>query len=415
MKSKSMTSKFALGAACTLSIFSSGAFADDIKFGVLATLQGPFTVLGEDGMRGVQLALDDSKGSAGNRKINLIVGSTDATPEVAVAAARKLVEQDKVDIVIGPLSGSEGLAVKEYARANPQITFLYGSAAQDVTLRNPIPNYFRFSGDGAQWMAGLGTYSYDEKKYKRVAVLAEDYSYAYSQVQGFMAEFCKRGGHVPKKFWVPIGNKDFSSVVSSIPNDIDAIFVALSGADAVNFLTQYRQAGGEKPMIGGSLAVDQTVLTAKGKFKSYVIGMPAAGPIADSLGDAKWQEFVSKYKNKFKDGFPSPSLIAYAFYVNTRAAIAGVDAVKGELGDGQKKLQTALTNLKLETPTGNIQLDKNRQASIDNFVTEVAVKSDGELYNKVAKRVSGVTQTLGIAPAEFLKGGPSSRDNPNCP
>ena len=77
-------------------------------------------------------------------------------------------------------------------------------------------------------------------------------------------QLCK-GGHVVDKFWVPIGNKDFSSVIAAIPDDIDAIYVALGGADAVNFLTQYEQAGGDKPLIGGSITVDQTVLSSKGK------------------------------------------------------------------------------------------------------------------------------------------------------
>ena len=65
---------------------------------------------------------------------------------------------------------------------------------------------------------------------------------------------------MPKKFWVPIGNKDFSSVIAAIPDKVDAIYVALGGADGVNFLTQYQQAGGTAPLIGGSITVDQTVL-----------------------------------------------------------------------------------------------------------------------------------------------------------
>ena len=78
------------------------------------------------------------------------------------------------------------------------MTFVNGtSAAQDTTLRDPAPNFFRFSTDGAQWMAGLGDYAYNTKGYKKVATVAEDYSFPYTQVFGFMAAFCKAGGHVP--------------------------------------------------------------------------------------------------------------------------------------------------------------------------------------------------------------------------
>ncbi|MGI9347361.1 MAG: ABC transporter substrate-binding protein [Gammaproteobacteria bacterium] len=236
-----------------------------IKMGGLATLEGAFTVLGEDGMRGVELALREFNYSAGDKKIELITGSSDASPDSAIRAARKLVEQDEVQILIGPLSGSEGLALKDYAKTKPRVTFLNGSsAAQDTTLRDSAPNFFRFSTDGAQWMAGLGEYAYHVKGYRNVAVIAEDYSFPYTQVQGFMLPFCNAGGRVPQKFWTPIGNKDYSSVIAALPDDIDAIYVALGGADAVNFLTQYEQSGGDLPIIGGSITWTNQFLVPRG-------------------------------------------------------------------------------------------------------------------------------------------------------
>jgi len=260
------------------------AWADGtIKVGLLATLEGAFTVLGQDSMRGADLALKEANYTAGGRKIEVIKGSSDASPDSAVKAARKLVEQDGVSILIGPLSGDEGLAIKDYAKTQPKVTFFNGtSAAHDTKLRDPAPNFFRFTTDGAQWMAGLGDYASNVKKYKTVVTIAEDYSFPYTQVFGFMAGFCKVGGHVPKKFCVPIGNKDFSSVIAAIPDNIDAIYVALGGADGVNFLIQYQQAGGTAPLIGGSITVDQTVLSTQGKQRDYVIGTAAAGPIADN-------------------------------------------------------------------------------------------------------------------------------------
>ena len=237
-------------AAAAIATLAGPAMAQDdtIKMGALATLEGAFTVLGEDGMRGVRLALEEVDYMAGGKKIELVTGSSDASPDSAVRAARKLVEQDNVQILVGPLSGSEGLAVKDYAKTQPEVTFLNGSsAAQDTTLREPAENFFRFSTDGAQWMAGLGEYVYNEKGYRKVAVLAEDYSFPYTQVFGFLEPFCRLGGEAPidARFWVPIGNKDYSSVIAALPDDVDAIYVALGGADAINFLTQYEQAGGD--------------------------------------------------------------------------------------------------------------------------------------------------------------------------
>lgn len=392
------------------------AYAEDtIKLGVLATFEGAFTVLGEDGMRGAMLAINEANDMAGGKKIEVVKGSSDASPDSAVRAVRKLVEQDGVKIVIGPLSGDEGIAVKDYAKTQPDVTFINGtSAAQDTTLRDPAPNFFRFSTDGAQWMAGLGTYAFNEKGYKKVATVAEDYSFPYTQVFGFMAEFCKAGGTVPSKSWVPIGNKDYSSVIAAIPDDVDAIYVALGGADGVNFLTQYQQAGGEAPLIGGSITVDQTVLSSQGKMRDVVIGTPSAGPIADTNDTPEWLAFVEAYK-KLPDAFPSPSLFAHGYYINTKAAILALDEVGGDLSDGGKKFREALAKLSFDTPTGKVSLDKNRNAIADIYLTEVSEGADGNLYNKLVKVVPQVNQTLGIPEDEFLALGAVSRENPSCP
>lgn len=391
--------------------------ADDgtIKIGVLATFEGAFTVLGEDGLRGAMTAVDEAGGMVAGKKIEIVRGSSDASPDSAVRAARKLVEQDGVTVLVGPLSGDEGIAIKDYAKTQPGVTFINGtSAAQDTTLRDPAPNFFRFSTDGAQWMAGLGTYAYDEKGYRSVATVAEDYSFPYTQVFGFMAEFCKAGGHVPSKSWVPIGNKDYSSVIAALPDDVDAIYVALGGADAVNFLTQYQQAGGTAPLIGGSITVDQTVLTSKGKLRDVLIGTPSAGPIADTNDTPEWMAFVDAYKKQ--DGaFPSPSLFAHGYYVDMKATLMALEAVGGDTSDGGEKLRAALSTLAFDTPTGKVSLDANRNAIADIYLTEVTEGADGNLVNKLIKVVPQVNQTLGIDPATFMALGAVGRDNPACP
>jgi len=388
--------------------------AETIKIGVLATFEGPFTVLGEDGLRGAMTAVDEVGGKVAGMDIEIVRGSSDASPDSAVRAARKLVEQDGVTVLVGPLSGDEGLAVKDYAKTQPGVTFINGSsAAQDTTLRDPAANFFRFGTDGAQWMAGLGTYAFTEKGYKSVAVVAKDYSFPYTQVFGFMAEFCKAGGKVPSKAWVPLGTKDYASVIAWLPDDVDAIFVALGGADAVNFLGQYQQAGGTAPLVGGSITVDQTVLTSEGKLRDVLIGTPSAGPIADTNDTAPWMAFVDAYKTQ-EGAFPSPSLFAHAYYVNMKATLMGLEAVGGDTSDGGAKLQAALAGLSFDTPTGKVSLDANRNAIADIFLTEVVVGPDGNLVNELKKVVPQVNQTLGIDPAEFLALGVANRDNPSC-
>jgi branched-chain amino acid transport system substrate-binding protein len=243
-------------------------------------------------------------------------------------------------------------------------------------------------------------------------VIAEDYAFPYSQVQGFMAEYCKLGGKVPVKAWVPLGGKDYSSVIARIPKDVDALVVVLGGADAVNFLNQYEQAGGDKPMIGGSITVSQDVLNYRGKRRDSLVGTLSAGPLADAYDGAEWKKFVADYKKAFPDGYPSPSLFAVVYYTNMKAALDALDTVKGDLSDGHKKYRDALSKMTLKLPTGDVKLDANRQAIGTTFITEVVKDKEGNLYNKVVRKVDNVDQMLGLKKEQFKIG---SRDEPNCP
>jgi len=418
MKQRNATFVRNMIGVAVVAAFIGAAFAQSgqpVKIGLLATLEGPFAAGGADGMRGAELAIKQRGGVVAGRKIELLKASSDAKPDVAVNATRKLVEQDKVDIMVGPLSGGEGIAVKEYSKTQPNITFINGSSgAQAATLVNPSPNFFRFNTEGAQWMVGLGKATLD-KGYKRVMVIAEDYAFPYSQVQGFMSEYCRLGGKVPVKAWVPLGGKDYASVIARIPNDVDALVVVLGGADAVNFLNQYEAAGGDKPMVGGSITVSQDVLNYKGKRRDSLVGTIAGSPIADAYDGAEFKAFVADYQKNYpvsSGAYPSPSLFALVYYINMKAALDGLEAVKGDLSDGQKKYREALSQMTLKTPVGDVKLDANRQAIGTTFITEVVKDAQGNLYNKVLRKVDGIDQMLGMKKEEFKMG---SRDEPNCP
>jgi len=390
--------------------------ADKLKIGFLATLEGTYTVLGEDGLRGFQVAIQQAKNMAGGREIEVIIAATDASPDSAVRAARKVVEQDKVDIVIGPLSGSEGIALRDYSKTQPQVTFINGiSGAQETTYVTPSENFFRFNMDGAQWSAGMGEYVYKEKGYKTVATIGEDYSFIYTQVFGFALGFCGAGGEITERFWVPLGTKDFASIIASLPDDVDAIYLGLGGGDAVNFLNQYQQAGGDAKLIGGTIMIDGTVLNSKGKAKDALIGTPGSGPQADDWDNPKWQDFVKAYQDAFppEKRFPTPALMATGYYNAFNAMKICMDKVGGDLSDGHKGLRQCLATLELDAPNGKITLDANRQAIGTNFITEVT-EVDGKLVNKLVKVIPNVNQTLGIDPATFAKIGLPSRETPVC-
>jgi branched-chain amino acid transport system substrate-binding protein len=391
--------------------------ADKIKVGFFSTLEGTYTALGEDGQRGFDLALMQHHNKAGGKELEVVRGSSDASPDSALRAAKKLVEQDKVDILLAPLSGAEGIAVHDYAKTQPQVTFINGcSGALETTYVNPAPNFFRFNIDGAQMHKGLGQYIYNVKHYKKIATLAEDYAFTYTQVFGLALDYCPLGGQITTRLWVPLGTKDFSSVIATLPDDVDAIYLGLGGADAINFLNQYQQAGGNAKLIGGSIMVDQTIFSSKGKAKEALVGVVSAGPQADTWDNPRWQAFVKAYQDAWppEKRFTGPSLCATNYYDETTAMLLALDKVNGDLSDGHKKFREALTTLVLDAPNGQVRLDENRQAIGTSFVTEAVKDQNGDLVSKVVQVVPNVDQRLGFSKAVFDKIGLPGREVPVC-
>jgi branched-chain amino acid transport system substrate-binding protein len=391
--------------------------SDEIRIGVLATLVGPFANSGQDALRGFDLAVSEFSGEIAGKKITVFTEGTNAMPEDAESMADYLVSQKNIDLLIGPLSGNEGLAIRDFAKHHLDKTFLNGTAgAQDITLRNPAPNFFSFTSNGVQWMSGLAEYVYTVQGYKKVVVVAEDYSFPHGQVGGFILQFCKLGGKILNVYWVPIGTNDYGDIVADISPDVEAIFLGLGGTDSINFLKQYADSGHQTPLIGGSVAVDQTVLSTRGILTDQLVGMASCGPIADNNPAPSWQNFIHSYRKQYPKGLSTPSLFAWGYYVNTLAALTALKQLDGDLSDDQSHLQARLRILELQTPTGKVKLDHNRNAISNNFLTMVDKRADGSLYNKLVRIVPSVNQTLGIPEHEYLKIGAFNRNNPPiCP
>ncbi len=412
--------KALIASVSTLAILlPSGAMAqeDTIKIGILVALEGAFAEGGADGVRNVELAIQQAGGMAGGKTIETVVAPTDTTPDTTVRQARKLIEQDGVDIILGPLSGSEGIAMRDFAKTIPDNTVINGiSGALETTWVDPAENFFRFNLDGSQWGAGLGSYVVNEKGWNRVATVAADYSFGYTNFLGFAVDFCRSGGEIVERFWVPLGSSDFGGVIAALPDDVDAIYLGVGGTDAINFLNQYTQAGADTNLIGGTIMADQTVLTSRGRAKDALIGTPTSGPLAEDNPDPAWQEYVAAYQDAFPEDerFPSPSLFGVGYYVAALAAIQALNEVEGDLSDGQVAFREALSTKPLMTPLGEVTLNENRQATGSVFINEVVDDGAGGLKNEFKARTDNVNQTLGMTAEEFTAMGLPSRDTPDC-
>jgi branched-chain amino acid transport system substrate-binding protein len=406
-----------------------------IKVGFLSDCEGDFGSFFEPTISGAHLALiryagakpSGSKPSDGitgakiaGKNVEIVgYGCSDATADKAIEETRRLMEQKDADVMIGPLSGDEGIAVANYAKEHPDKTFVNGIAgAQDATLKVRAPNFFRYHPDGAQWSAGLGDYAYNDLGWRTAAIIGDDYSFPYTSLAGFVAEFCAIGGQITKRVWAPLGEEDYSSYISQLPDDVDGLYVGIGGSGLISFVKQYQEQKGRvdtERMLGNVFWDDPLVLKEVGK--SLVGGATAAMTAADA-NTPEVKKYIADLKTAYGDEIAGagPSVFTYGYYTGMTALIKGLEAVKGDVSD-QKKLQDELAKTTLsgdEAPWGDVKLDENHQAISDIYVKKIVKDANGDGVPDVQtfRKVPQVDQTFN---GFFTPSTPApDRTNPKC-
>ena len=414
-----------------------------VRLGILGQCEGPFGGFHEDTVAGVALALANFAGAEVNSTttaldgwsnaevngtpIELVgIGCGDDTPDTILGEVRQLVEQEDANVVIGPLSGDEGIAVAEYANANPDVTFLSGIAgSQEPTLEVQAPNYFRFHGDGAIWNAGMGDILHNEEGWDTVAVIADDYSFGHTSAAGFIADFCGVGGDVTTRVFPPLGTTDYSSFVQQLPDpdEVDGYFWVVGGTGTQAALEAFVNAKGDLTgdQHAGNLFFNPDLAQALGTdIAGAYVGGFASFPgdvqtpeIEEYLAsaDETWETLASGISG----GEPGPPSAAagfgfmYGYYAGGVALVEGLEETGGD--PSPEPLQAALADLTVELPYGDVSLDENRSGIVDVALSQL-VERDGEIVQETVAIIPEVDQTFGGTFSTDTP--PPSRDFPPC-
>ena len=168
---------------------------DPIKIGVLASQTGALESYGKQTVRGFELGLDyatDGTMEVAGRKIEFIVEDTETKPEVAVQKATKLLEEDKVDFLVGSSSSADTLAVFPLAEEYEKIMVVEPAVADSITGSEFNQYIFRTARNSSQdAVAGAAAIA---KKGIKIATFAPDYSFGRDGVAAFKESCCKTGG-----------------------------------------------------------------------------------------------------------------------------------------------------------------------------------------------------------------------------
>jgi branched-chain amino acid transport system substrate-binding protein len=414
----------------------------NIKVGILTTCEGAFGSFYEQTIAGALSAfakyaggtpVNASKPSAGmkgievaGKKIDIVgFGCSNDQPDTALRELRRLTEQLGADVVIGPLSGDEAIAVANYAKAHPDKTFINGTGASyDPTMVVRAPNYFRFESDSGQWQAGTGDLAFNTLGWKKVAIISDDYSTGYATVAGFTADYCGVGGNVTKRVFAPLNTTDYSSFVRQLPppDQVDGYFWSVGGAGLIPALKAFEQAYGPlnpKQHMGNLYwgtpgQFEQLSTRVAGVYLSSAgtagdMKTPAVTAYADSV--AKTFKAIPPADGDVHSIAASP--FVYYYYVAAEALVKALKSTNGDRGAAGAKLQTALASVVVsDAAYGPIKLDANHQAVQDQYIQQLYLDKSGALAIKTVRMVPQVDQTFG---GTFTAGGPApSRDFPAC-
>jgi branched-chain amino acid transport system substrate-binding protein len=361
---------------------------------VLAAASLPLLVRG--GRRSPELVT----GSAGGRRVELLPTCTEFTyPHKLILAARRLIEVDRADVVVGPIGGGENVVFRDLARRFPEVTFLASEmGAQETTLRDPPPNYFRYAPTGAQTTAGLGTYAYRDLGWRRAVIAAEDWYPGWEAAAGFVAEFCALGGAVVERDWYAVLGVDARGAAHRHAATADGVLVVATTGYQLPYLKAY--VGAAKPardrlLLSGAAFLDPRALQPRGVDLSGVV-------IGGAAPRATRSQVMRRYREEFAREFPElppgvgEGMVELPAYAAVDALVEALDVTDGELGHGQAELRRTLEGLVLDLPQGTVRLDRNRQASEVNYLERIEPPTPGAApRTRLVRRVDGVEHTYG--------------------
>ncbi len=271
-----------------------------LKIGVVGPESGGAAQLGQGQRKAVQMAVDEinAKKLAGDWKLEVFFEDDEGNPTKSASATNKLIQQSQVSVIIGAIHSSATLAdMVVTARAGlPQLTA--GSTGTSITEQGNKWIFRTAVNDGFQANA-LMKYAKDVLKIKKVATFTAADDYGQSGAKLLEAAAQREGLQLVAKPTYNNGDKDFKPQLLTIKDGgAEGIFMWGLYQDAALIGKQARQLGINAQLFGASGMAAQKLIELGG---DAVQGLILTQTFLPDSPDAKVNEFVSKYKEKYKE------------------------------------------------------------------------------------------------------------------
>jgi len=359
-----------------------GQSGGDIKVAILAPLSGPAPTFGISTRDGALMAIDEwnAKGGVLGKKIVPIVEDSQCTPDPAVNAANKVIDQDKVHYIIGEYCSKASIPISEVANAKHVIQITGGSTNPAVTVggNGKVKDYvFRacfidpFQGTVA------AKFALKTLKVKTAFVMFDQANdYAKGLAEYFAKAFTAQGGKIVGTETYTAKDTDFSVILAKISATKPDMVYLPDYYNIVNLaVKQAKEKGIKVPFMGGDGwdSADLDLKAADGGYFTNHYSAEDTRPVV--------QNFVKAYGAKYKDDkgqakIPdNPGLLAYD------ATNLLLTAIKQAGVDDTAKVKDTLAKITFNGVSGTITFDANHNPT--KSATILAIKNGKVKFDSV--------------------------------
>jgi branched-chain amino acid transport system substrate-binding protein len=394
-------------AACAPGEEDSGEAAGGgtVKLGFISPVTGFVAALGTDMRRGWEMYWQEHGGKAGDTTVQTVFEDDTGDPEVALTKARRLVEQEQVQLVAGPILANTAYAVADYV-AGKELPAIQMTGADDLTQRKFDPHVLRVGYTSSQSNFPAGQAAYDEG-HRTAVTICPDYAFGWESCGGFVSAFTGAGGKITKQVWHPLGTQDFSTYVAQAKQaNPDVVFVGSAGGpDAILFYKAWTGFGlkDKIPLIGNCCFADQVFLRETG---DEALDLSSFTYWVEGRDSEVVRKFVAAYEAKHKE---IPSLYAAGAYMMAQVVDEALRKTGGKI-EGAKFIDAARQVSLADSLYGKLSFDDTNNVVGPVYQTRVAKREDGTLWNTVAKTFPDVSQFGSEGKEAFLAHPVFSRD-----
>ncbi len=353
-----------------------GGGDEALKIGALLSFTGTFAKLAESIRNGFDLFIKENDGQLGGRPVEVLYEDDEGDPQVALRGYRQLVDRDQVNLLVGPVSSTVALALVDQVNRDKQILINPNAAANALSLDKKSDYIYRTSYSNYQ-LGTPGAAYIAENVGKTAVAIAPDYPAGLEVLPAFKAAYEEAGGTVVQELLPPLGNTDYATYLTQIKEaEPEVLWAFLAGADAINFIKQYRSFGlGENIQFTGMNTWPDPLLTE-------TVGEAAEGIIAATqwfpgLDNETNKRFVESYQAEYDE---TPNQFSVFGYDAGQLIAQGLE----EAGSAEPEaLIEALKGATFQSPRGEITIDPETNNPIQSYYMTRNVLEGGEIVPEV--------------------------------